>query len=115
MSKMWYVRNDLWLVGLKLTERTCLRRDNMVILQTLIAATAMGSPAFPGVSELRVWDPRGWGLALLLHVTVSEPVFYWGHRALHRGPLFRQYHAKHHSSPVTQPLTGTWQCHHSFL
>ncbi|XP_066371410.1 very-long-chain aldehyde decarbonylase GL1-3-like [Miscanthus floridulus] len=80
--------------------------DNMVILQTLIAATAMGSPAFPGVSELRVWDPRGWGLALLLHVTVSEPVFYWAHRALHRGPLFRQYHAKHHSSPVTQPLTA---------
>jgi len=84
----------------------------MVILQTLIAAAVVGSPAFPGVSELRVWDPRGWGLALLLHVTVSEPVFYWAHRALHRAPLFSHYHAKHHSSPVTQPLTGTYLRRH---
>ena len=78
----------------------------MVILQTLIAAMAANSPAFPGVAELRAWDPRGWALALLLHVAVSEPAFYWAHRALHRGPLFSQYHAKHHSSPVTQPLTA---------
>uniref|UniRef100_A0A804R2X4 Very-long-chain aldehyde decarbonylase CER1-like C-terminal domain-containing protein n=1 Tax=Zea mays TaxID=4577 RepID=A0A804R2X4_MAIZE len=56
--------------------------DNMVILQTLVAAVAMGSAAFPAVSELRAWDPRGWALALLLHVAVSEPVFYWTHRAL---------------------------------
>ncbi|CAL5041629.1 unnamed protein product [Urochloa decumbens] len=80
--------------------------DNMVILQTLIAAMVANSPAFPGVAELRAWDPRGWALALLLHVTVSEPAFYWAHRALHRGPLFSLYHAKHHSSPVTQPLTA---------
>jgi sterol desaturase/sphingolipid hydroxylase (fatty acid hydroxylase superfamily) len=82
------------------------RRDNLVILQTLIAAMVANSPAFPGVAELRTWDPRGWALALLLHVTVSEPAFYWAHRALHRAPLFSQYHAKHHSSPVTQPFTG---------
>ncbi|KAL6874124.1 hypothetical protein ACP4OV_014206 [Aristida adscensionis] len=80
--------------------------DNMVILQTLIAAMAINSPLFPAVAELRAWDPRGWGLALLLHVIVSEPAFYWAHRALHRGPLFSQYHAMHHSSPVTQPLTA---------
>ncbi|CAL5049024.1 unnamed protein product [Urochloa decumbens] len=80
--------------------------DNMVILQTLIAAMVANSPWFPGVAELRSWDPRGWALALLLHVTVSEPAFYWAHRALHRGPLFSLYHAKHHSSPVTQPLTA---------
>ncbi|CAL5039720.1 unnamed protein product [Urochloa decumbens] len=80
--------------------------DNMVILQTLIAAMVANSPWFPGVAELRSWDLRGWALALLLHVTVSEPAFYWAHRALHRGPLFSLYHAKHHSSPVTQPLTA---------
>ena len=78
----------------------------MVILQTLIAAMVANSPSFPGVAELRAWDPRGWALALLLHVTVSEPAFYWAHRALHRSPLFSRYHAKHHSSPVTQPLTA---------
>ncbi|CAN6193883.1 unnamed protein product [Urochloa humidicola] len=80
--------------------------DNMVILQTLIVAMVANSPVFPGVAELRTWDPRGWALALLLHVTVSEPAFYWAHRALHRSPLFSLYHAKHHSSPVTQPLTA---------
>jgi sterol desaturase/sphingolipid hydroxylase (fatty acid hydroxylase superfamily) len=92
---------------LNLNSNVRTRRDNMVILQTLVAAVAMGSAAFPAVSELRAWDPRGWALALLLHMAVSEPVFYWTHRALHRGPLFSQYHARHHSSPVTQPFTGT--------
>lgn len=83
-------------------------RDNLVILQILMAAMVATSPAFPGVAELRAWDPRGWALALLLHVAVSEPAFYWAHRALHRGPLFSLYHAKHHSSHVTQPFTGTY-------
>lgn len=92
---------------LNLNSNVRTRRDNMVILQTLVAAVAMGSAAFPAVSELRAWDPRGWALALLLHVAVSEPAFYWAHRALHQGPLFSQYHARHHSSPVTQPFTGT--------
>jgi sterol desaturase/sphingolipid hydroxylase (fatty acid hydroxylase superfamily) len=94
-------------LNLNLNSNVRTRRDNMVILQTLVAAVAMGSAAFPAVSELRAWDPRGWALALLLHMAVSEPVFYWTHRALHRGPLFSQYHARHHSSPVTQPFTGT--------
>jgi hypothetical protein len=39
-------------------------------------------------------------------VGFSEPVFYLAHRALHRAPLFGRYHAAHHSSGVTQPLTG---------
>ncbi|KAL6603087.1 hypothetical protein ACP70R_043448 [Stipagrostis hirtigluma subsp. patula] len=82
--------------------------DNMMLLQTLMAAMVINSPVFPAMAELRVWDPRGWGLALLIHVVVSEPVFYWAHRALHRGPLFSQYHAMHHSSPVTQPLTAAF-------
>lgn len=82
------------------------RRDNLVIMQTLIAAMVINNPLFPGVTELRSWDPRGWAVALLLHVSISEPAFYWAHRALHRGPLLSQYHAMHHSSPVTQSLTG---------
>ncbi|EMS47164.1 Protein WAX2 [Triticum urartu] len=82
--------------------------DNMVIMQTLLGAMAISSPVFPAVSELRAWDPRGWAVALLLHVAVSEPGFRWAHRALHRAPLFSQYHSKHHSSPVTQPLTSAY-------
>ncbi|KAI4969762.1 hypothetical protein ZWY2020_000676 [Hordeum vulgare] len=82
--------------------------DNMVIMQTLLGAMAISSPVFPAVSDLRVWEPRGWAVALLLHVAVSEPGFRWAHRALHRGPLFSRYHSKHHASPVTQPLTSAY-------
>lgn len=79
------------------------------MLQTLIGAALVNGPLLlPGLENLRVWDPRGLGIALLLHVGFSEPVFYWAHRALHSAPLFGQYHAGHHSTPVTQPLTGTY-------
>ncbi|KAG8075100.1 hypothetical protein GUJ93_ZPchr0006g43417 [Zizania palustris] len=81
--------------------------DNMVIMQTLIAAVVVSSSFFPATSDLRLWDPRGWALALLLHVAVSEPAFYWAHRwGLHRAPLFSQYHSLHHSFRVTQALTA---------
>jgi sterol desaturase/sphingolipid hydroxylase (fatty acid hydroxylase superfamily) len=76
------------------------------VLQTLIGATVVNSPLLPGLRQLCLWDPRGWAVALLLHVGFSEPVFYLAHRALHRAPLFARYHAAHHSSGVTQPLTG---------
>jgi sterol desaturase/sphingolipid hydroxylase (fatty acid hydroxylase superfamily) len=82
-------------------------RDNFLILQTLIGATVVNSPLLPGLRQLCLWDPRGWAVALLLHVGFSEPVFYLAHRALHRAPLFARYHAAHHSSGVTQPLTGS--------
>ncbi|KAF0902792.1 hypothetical protein E2562_019120 [Oryza meyeriana var. granulata] len=80
--------------------------DNMVIMQTLMAAVLVSSPLFPATSDLWVWDPRGWAISVLMHVAVSEPSFYWAHRALHRGPLFSQYHSLHHSFPVTQALTA---------
>ncbi|KAF0906092.1 hypothetical protein E2562_009095 [Oryza meyeriana var. granulata] len=76
--------------------------DNFLLLQTLIGATALGSQQ----QLLCMWDPRGWAIALLLHVFVSEPLFYWAHRALHRAPLFSRYHAAHHHSSVTTPLTA---------
>jgi sterol desaturase/sphingolipid hydroxylase (fatty acid hydroxylase superfamily) len=85
----------------------CVCRDNLVIMQTLLGAMVTSNPLFPSTSALRLWDLRGWAVALLLHVAVSEPAFRWAHRALHRGSLFSEHHSKHHSSPVTQPLTGT--------
>jgi len=80
--------------------------DNFLLLQTLIGATVVNSPLLPGLRQLCLWDPRGWAVALLLHVGFSEPAFYLAHRALHRAPLFARYHAAHHSSGVTQPLTA---------
>ncbi|KAL5207298.1 hypothetical protein ABZP36_031733 [Zizania latifolia] len=87
------------------------KRDNFLLLQTLIGATVLSSSArllLPGLKQqlLCMWDPRGWAIAMLLHVAFSEPVFYWAHRALHRGPLFSHYHAAHHFSHVTTPLTA---------
>ncbi|KAF8691264.1 hypothetical protein HU200_040388 [Digitaria exilis] len=81
--------------------------DNFLLLQTLLGATVVNSPLLPGLRQLCLWDPRGWAVALLLHVGFSEPVFYLAHRALHRAPhLFARYHAAHHHSDVTQPLTA---------
>lgn len=86
---------------------TC--RDNFLLLQTLIGAAVVNGPLLPGPKHLSLWDPRGLAIVLLLHVGFSEPVFYLAHRALHGASLLRQYHAAHHSSRVTQPLTGTQQ------
>uniref|UniRef100_A0A0E0G2H2 aldehyde oxygenase (deformylating) n=1 Tax=Oryza nivara TaxID=4536 RepID=A0A0E0G2H2_ORYNI len=74
-------------------------------------ATLVGSPAVARQQLLlpslkQAWDPRGWAIALLLHVLVAEPLFYWAHRALHRAPLFSRYHAAHHHASVTTPLTA---------
>ncbi|KAG8058265.1 hypothetical protein GUJ93_ZPchr0002g25500 [Zizania palustris] len=85
--------------------------DNFLLLQTLMGATVLSSPArllLPGLKQqlLCMWDPRGWAIAMLLHVAFSEPVFYWAHRALHQGPLFSHYHAAHHFAHVTTPLTA---------
>uniref|UniRef100_A0A0D3GJE0 aldehyde oxygenase (deformylating) n=1 Tax=Oryza barthii TaxID=65489 RepID=A0A0D3GJE0_9ORYZ len=80
--------------------------DNMVIMQTLIAAVLVTSRVFPATSDLSAWDLRGWAIAVVLHVAVSEPAFYWAHRALHLGPLFSRYHSLHHSFQATQALTA---------
>ncbi|KAK3156162.1 hypothetical protein QOZ80_2AG0103620 [Eleusine coracana subsp. coracana] len=82
--------------------------DNFLLLQTLIGATVVNRPLLPGLRQLCLWDPRGWAIALLLHVGFSEPVFYLAHRALHQAPLFSQYHSAHHHSGVTHPLTAAF-------
>ncbi|KAK9141435.1 hypothetical protein Syun_010835 [Stephania yunnanensis] len=84
--------------------------DNFIILQALIAS--MGCYFFPGkLGELLpLWgDPRGYLCALLLHVAVSEPLYYWIHRYLLHcddSPLYRHYHRVHHSSAVPQSYTA---------
>lgn len=46
-------------------------------------------------------------IATLLHVLVSEPVYYWVHRwLLHGNYFFTNYHSFHHSSSVIQPTTA---------
>jgi hypothetical protein len=35
-----------------------------------------------------------------------EFLYYWLHRALHHHYLYSRYHSHHHSSIVTEPITG---------
>ncbi|XP_052180475.1 very-long-chain aldehyde decarbonylase CER3-like isoform X2 [Diospyros lotus] len=78
--------------------------DNFIILQALVAA--MASCIFPGLSNLPLWDTRGFLAAILLHIGLSEPLYYWVHKLFHGEFLFTHYHSLHHSSPVPQPLTA---------
>lgn len=54
-----------------------------------------------------IWDTKGLIAALVLHMLVSEPLYYWIHRLLHSNThLFNAYHSGHHASPVPQPFTA---------
>nr|XP_043621342.1 very-long-chain aldehyde decarbonylase CER3-like [Erigeron canadensis] len=78
--------------------------DNFVIFQALIASLAIY--LFPReFANLSVWDAKGIVAIVLVHVLVSEPLYYWVHRFLHEDDLFTPYHALHHSSSVPQPVT----------
>ncbi|KAK8661027.1 hypothetical protein V6N13_051929 [Hibiscus sabdariffa] len=78
--------------------------DNFLILQALLAS--MACLIFPSLASLPLWNPKGFVTLLLLHVSVSEPLYYWAHRFLHESYLFTHYHLLHHSSPVLHPYTA---------
>lgn len=80
-------------------------RDNFVILQALMASLAIY--LFPHeFANLPVWQTKGIVAIVLVHVLVSEPLYYWVHRFLHGNYFFTPYHSFHHSSTVPQPVTG---------
>ncbi|THG07960.1 hypothetical protein TEA_003804 [Camellia sinensis var. sinensis] len=69
----------------------------------------MGSMAcyiFPALSNLPLWESRSFIAAMLLHIGVSEPLYYCLHKCFHAKYLFTHYHSLHHSSPVPQPFTA---------
>ncbi|CAK9171356.1 unnamed protein product [Ilex paraguariensis] len=78
--------------------------DNFLILQALIATLAFYM--FPIPANLPVWSTRGFIAIIILHVLVSEPLYYWAHKCFHGSYLFTHYHSLHHSSPVPQPFTA---------
>ncbi|KAL7586819.1 hypothetical protein Lser_V15G38053 [Lactuca serriola] len=79
--------------------------DNFLILQALIASLAIY--LFPyGFANLSVWETKGLVVIVVLHVFVSEPLYYWMHRLLHGNYLYIPYHSFHHSSTVPQPVTA---------
>ncbi|KDP38762.1 hypothetical protein JCGZ_04115 [Jatropha curcas] len=79
--------------------------DNLIILQGLIASLACYIfPPF--IENIPLWNTKGLILILILHVGISEPLYYWVHRCFHGSFLFTHYHSLHHSSPVLHPFTG---------
>ncbi|KAK8919419.1 Protein ECERIFERUM 3 [Platanthera zijinensis] len=78
--------------------------DDFLILQIFIGA--MVFYLFPSSREFPLWDLKGLFIALLLHVAVSEPLFYWTHRAFHSEQLFSRYHTLHHASPIPNSFTA---------
>ncbi|KAK7411554.1 hypothetical protein VNO78_02988 [Psophocarpus tetragonolobus] len=77
--------------------------DNFLILQTIVAS--MAYYMFPFLQNFPLWNVKGLLVVLLLHVGVSEPLYYWVHKKFHGHYLFTNYHSLHHSSKVPQSLT----------
>ncbi|XVF47808.1 hypothetical protein PTKIN_Ptkin03bG0140700 [Pterospermum kingtungense] len=78
--------------------------DNFIILQALLAS--MACLTFQSLDALPLWNPKGFITLLILHITISEPLYYWAHRSFHESYLFTHYHSLHHSSPVLHPFTA---------
>ncbi|WJX96725.1 Very-long-chain aldehyde decarbonylase cer3 [Trifolium repens] len=78
--------------------------DNFLILQALVATIVCY--IFPFLQHLPLWNVKGLIVALILHVGVSEPLYYLVHKKFHEDYLFTNYHSLHHSSHVPTPLTA---------
>ncbi|CAM9001912.1 unnamed protein product [Rhodiola kirilowii] len=79
--------------------------DNYLILQVTFGFIAYY--IFPFMVDLPLWSFGSLLAVLVLHISVSEPLFYWAHRLLHENKfLFSNYHSLHHSSPVPHPQTA---------
>ncbi|KAM0041008.1 putative fatty acid hydroxylase, NAD(P)-binding domain superfamily [Helianthus debilis subsp. tardiflorus] len=79
--------------------------DNFVISQALLASLAIYFVP-DGFANLPVWETKGLFLIVVIHVLVSEHLYYWVHRSLHGNYLFTPYHSFHHASAVPQPVTA---------
>lgn len=82
-------------------------RDDYIILHVLVAtAVHQWLPGFAGMPLVN-WS--GLLILALLHAGPTESIYYWAHRLLHHHYLYSRYHSHHHSSFVTEPVTGQFQ------
>ncbi|XP_070044054.1 very-long-chain aldehyde decarbonylase CER3-like isoform X2 [Nicotiana tabacum] len=78
--------------------------DNFILLHGI-----MGSLVFYMLKDLinlPLWDFKGLMAVAILHIAISEPLYYFLHKKFHGSYLFNHYHSLHHSSPVLQPFTA---------
>ncbi|KAG5403688.1 hypothetical protein IGI04_009807 [Brassica rapa subsp. trilocularis] len=87
--------------------------DNYILLQAILATMiCYMSPPLMMINStillaIPLWNTKGLIALLVLHVTFSEPLYYFLHRYVHRkNYLFTNYHSFHHSSPVPNPMTA---------
>ncbi|XP_010443488.1 PREDICTED: protein ECERIFERUM 3 [Camelina sativa] len=83
--------------------------DNYIILQAIIAGLIcyMSPPLMMMMNSLPLWNTKGLIALIVLHVTFSEPLYYFLHKSIHRNNyFFTHYHSFHHSSPVPHPMTA---------
>ncbi|KAK4479442.1 hypothetical protein RD792_014956 [Penstemon davidsonii] len=80
--------------------------DNFILLQAIVAALVLY--IFPtSESSLPLWNRNGVTAAVVLHIAISEPLYYIIHKCFHGNYyLFSHYHSLHHSSDVPQPYTA---------
>jgi len=68
------------------------------------------SLSLAGVMRLRILEPAPGALTIVLSVLVlvalHDAYFYWSHRFLHWGPMFRTIHHAHHRSTHPTPLAA---------
>ncbi|KAL8226091.1 hypothetical protein R6Q57_018648 [Mikania cordata] len=79
--------------------------DNFIILQAFVASLIF-LLINPSLTNLPIWNKSGVISCLLLHIGISEPLYYWFHRLLHSSYFFKHYHWLHHSSKVNHPYTA---------
>ncbi|KAL0345974.1 UNVERIFIED_CONTAM: Very-long-chain aldehyde decarbonylase CER3 [Sesamum radiatum] len=78
--------------------------DNFILLQGIVAFSVLYM--FPTFENLPLWSKKGITAAIVLHVAISEPLFYSIHKCFHGNYLFTHYHSLHHSSAVPQAYTA---------
>ncbi|XP_010278025.1 PREDICTED: protein ECERIFERUM 3 [Nelumbo nucifera] len=78
--------------------------ENFLILHAWIAF--MACYMFPSLTEIPTWNSKGLIYAVILHVLVSEPLYYWIHRQFHSDYLFTHYHSLHHSIKAPTAYTA---------
>ncbi|CAN5972361.1 unnamed protein product [Sphagnum jensenii] len=105
MAAFRYLNGQLWMNLSRCYYLTS--KDDNILLHVIVGT--MVHELVPGftVTACKFWNRMGTVILLLLHVGPVECVYYWAHRALHHHYLFSRYHSHHHSSFVTEPVTGT--------
>ncbi|CAN6976049.1 unnamed protein product [Brassica oleracea var. botrytis] len=70
----------------------------------------MSTPSMMIISTIPLLNTKGLIVLLVLHVTFSEPLYYFLHRSVHRNNyLFTNYHSFHHSDTDKHRRAMTWK------